>query len=416
MGIFDLFRPRGDEQQVAKAAQAMAGDSMSFSGLNDPAFYEFMRSGGGGPSASGVHVTTKRALQNTAVLRSVSLLSFSIGMLPLHLKDKTTKATAEHPVHRLLHRKPNSWQTAFEFRSIMQQRALTEGDAYALKVRSGGRIIQLVPLANCKPTQNPDWSLSYTVTRKDGGKVTYSQDDILHLRYGLSEDGITGLSMVKQAAEAIGLALSAERAAARIFSKGMIIGGVLKHDKHLSVEAFERLKESMAATEGADNAHQWKILEEGMDMVPFQAPGKDAQGLEQRQHQIEEIARVFGVPRPLLMMDETSWGSGIDVLGQFFVRYSLNPWFEAWQQAIERDLLTEAEADRYEAKFNAGGLLRGSMKDQADFFAKGLGSGGHQPWLHPDEPREWMDLPQRDDLPKPMGAEKGAENEPSQTS
>jgi HK97 family phage portal protein len=415
MGIFDRFRLKGRDQEGVSGAKAMAGDSMSFSGLNDLAFYEFIRSGATASTASGVSVSPKTALKNTAVLRSVSLLSFSIGMLPLHLKDKATKKNADHAVHRLLHRKPNAWQTAYEFRSMMQQRALTEGDAFALKVRSGRRIIQLVPLANCKPEQNADWSLSYTVTRKDGGKVTYSQDDILHLRYGLSEDGFTGLSLVKQAAEAIGLALSAERAAARMFSKGMIVGGVLKHKSTLSPEVFERLKASMQEAEGAENAHKWKILEEDMDMVPFQAPGRDAQGLEQRQHQIEEIARVFGVPRPLLMMDETSWGSGIDVLGQFFVRYSLNPWFEAWQQAIERDLLTEAEADRYEAKFNAGGLLRGSMKDQAEFFAKGLGAGGHQPWLHPDEPREWMDLPQRDDLPMPMGAQKGASNEPSKT-
>ncbi|AHD09528.1 phage portal protein [Phaeobacter gallaeciensis] len=416
MGIFDRFRLKGRDQERGLDTKAMTGDGMSFSGLNDPALYEFIRGGTTSATASGVSVSAKTALKNTAVLRSVSLLSFSIGMLPLHLKDKVTKENAVHPVHQLLHRRPNAWQTAYEFRAVMQQRALTEGDAFALKVRSGRRIIQLVPLVNCKPTQNSDWSLSYTVTRKDGGKVTYSQDDILHLRYGLSDDGFTGLSLVKQAAEAIGLALSAERAAARMFSKGMIVDGVLRHPNQISPEVFERLKASMQEAEGAENAHKWKILEEGMDMTPFQAPGRDAQGLEQRQHQIEEIARVFGVPRPLLMMDETSWGSGIDVLGQFFVRYSLNPWFEAWQQAIERDLLTEAEADRYEAKFNAGGLLRGSMKDQADFFAKGLGSGGHQPWLHPDEPRAWMDLPQRHDLPEPMGAKKGASNEHSQTS
>lgn len=415
MGIFDIFRASGGQTKEALSPRAMTGEGQLFSGLNDPAFFEFLRNGGGGASASGVHVTTKRALQNTAVLRSVSLLAFSIGMLPLHLKDKTTKEVADHPLHRVLHRKPNAWQTAFEFRSIMQQRALTEGDAFALKVMSGKKIIQLVPLSNCKVVQNPDWSLTYTVTRKNGGDVKYRQEDIFHLRYGLSEDGFTGLSMVKQAAEAIGLALQAERSAARMFSKGMIVGGFLKHKDKLSPEAFNRLKESMADGEGADNAHKWKILEEGMDMQSFQAHGKDAQGLEQRQHQIEEIGRVFGIPRPLLMMDDTSWGSGIDVLGQLFVRYSLNPWFEAWQQAIERDLLTEAEADKYEAKFNAGGLLRGSMKDQADFFSKGLGAGGHTPWLHPDEPREWMDLPPRNDLPQPMGAQKGAQNEPSQT-
>ena len=413
MGIFDRFRLKGREQEGVRAARAMVGDSASFAGFDDPAFLEFMRGGLGTGTAAGISVTPKAALRNTAVLRSVSLLSFSIGMLPLHLIDKKTKGTANHSLHRLLHRRPNTWQTSFEFRTFMQQRALTKGDAFALKVRSGNKVLQLVPLANCEPKQNPDWSVSYVVTRKDGSQVTYAQDQIFHLRYGLSEDGVTGLSLVEQAAEAIGLALSAERAAARMFSKGMIVGGVMKHPGKLSSEAYNRLKESMQEDAGADNAHAWKVLEEGMDMVPFQAPGRDGQGLEHRQNQVEEIARVFGVPRPLLMMGETSWGSGIDVLGQLFVRYSLNPWFEAWQQAIERDLLTEVEADLYEAKFNAGGLLRGSMKDQADFFAKGLGAGGHQPFLHPDEPREWLDLPKRDDLPEPMGVKKGAANEPS---
>ncbi|MEX5600710.1 phage portal protein [Pseudophaeobacter sp. C1-32P7] len=414
MGILDLFRLKGRDQSDVGQAKAMAGEGMAFSGLDDPALYEFIRGGDAGVTQAGVPVSVSSALKNTAVLRSVSLLSFSIGMLPLHLKEKATKdVAAQHSVHRLLHRKPNGWQTAFEFRVLMQQRALTKGDACALKVRSGNRIIQLVPLANVKPIQNNDWSITYQVTRKDGRKIDYHQRDIFHLRYGLSDDGVSGLSMVKQAAEAIGLALQAEKSAASMFRNGMVLGGALKHPNTLSPEAYGRLKESMAQGEGAANAHKWKILEEGLEIETFRAPGKDAQGLEQRQHQIEEIARVFGVPRPLLMMDDTSWGSGIDVLGQLFVRYSLNPWFEAWQQAVERDLLTDAEADTYEAKFNAGGLLRGSMKDQAEFFAKGLGSGGHQPWLHPDEPREWLDLPKRDDLPEPMGAKKGASNEPS---
>jgi HK97 family phage portal protein len=415
MGIFDFLRPTGDAGQFVQP-QAMAGESFGFSGLDDPMLLEFLRSGGAGLTSSGAAVSEKTALRNTAVLRCVSLLSFSIGMLPLQLKDKRSKETAkDHPVHRLLHRRPNSWQTAFEFRSLMQQRALTKGNAYALKVRSGNRITQLVPLANVTPQQNDDWTITYKVRRKNGSLVSYAQDQIFHLRYGLSEDGVTGLSLVKQAAEAIGVAIQAERAAAKLFQDGMIVGGVLKLKGKLSAEAYERLKESLNANSGAENAHKWKILEEGMEMAPFAAPGRDAQGLEQRTHQIEEIARVFGAPRPLLMLDETSWGSGIDVLGQFFVRYSLNPWFEAWQQAIERDLLTEAEAEMYEAKFNAGGLLRGSMKDQADFFAKGLGAGGHHPFLHPDEPRDWLDLPQRDDLPKAMGLKKGGQDEPSKT-
>jgi len=415
MGILDIFRRT--ESTGKTDVRAAAGEGAIFSGFDDPAFYQFMRNGGGSQTESGANITAKTAMKNTTILRCVSLIAFSIGMLPLHLQHKDDKTNAkEHPLFRVLHRKPNAWQTAFEFRSLMQQRALTDGDAFALIVRSGSRVTQLVPLdgSRVQVTQRSDWALEYTVNRGSNGAQVFQQSDIFHLRYGLSDDGFTGLSLVKQAAEAIGLALQSEKSAARMFRNGMIIGGALKHPGKLSPEAYERLKSSMNDDAGAENAHKWKILEEGMELEPNTQTGVQAQALEQRKHQIEETARPFGVPRPLLGVDDTSWGSGIDVLGQFFVRYGLNPWFEAWQQAIERSLLSDADADVYEVKFNAAALMRGSMKDQAEFFAKGLGSGGHTPWLHPDEPRDWLDLPRRDDLPPAMGQQQtGGPNEPA---
>ena len=419
MGLMSFLRgsgasaPAARVEPVVQAAasgpvrpRAAMGSAGTFFGLDDPALLEFIRGGAGALTQSGASVTPENAMRNTTVLRCVSLLSFAIGQLPLHLQNKATKQKAtNHPLYRLLHRKPNAWMNSFEFRSLMQQRALQYGGAFALKVRSGNRIIQLVPMANARTTvrQRDDWTLEYEFQRPNGGKIVYQQRDVFHIRYGLSEDGITGLSLVKMAGEAIGLAQQTEKAAARLFRNGMIVGGALKHPGQLSPEAYDRLKASMDDSQGAEEAHRWKILEEGMDMVPAGSSGRDSQALEQRKHQIEDIARAFGVPRPLLGMDDTSWGSGIDVLGQLFVRYGLNPWFEAWQQAVERDLLTEAEADDYEVKFNAGALLRGSMKDQAEFFAKALGSGGHAPWMHQDEVRELQDLPARDDLAQAMG-------------
>lgn len=414
MGLLNFLR-RPDAEE-ATSVSAMAGEVGYFGGFDDPAFKEFMRSGGGGQTSSGASVTPKSAMKNTTVLRCVSLVAFSIGMLPLRLQEIETKENAkEHPLYKLLHRKPNAWQTAFEFRSYMQQMALEYGNAYARIVRSGNRIIALVPLQSRRVTvsQRTDWALEYKLDRENSGPIVLQQSDVFHLRYGMSEDGISGLSLVSQAAEAIGLAQQAERASARLFKNGMMVGAILKHPGKLGPEAFERLKSSMSEKEGAENAHKTMILEEAMDIeVPAQT-GRDSQTAEQRKLQIEEIARPFGVPRPLLGVDDTSWGSGIDVLGQFFVRYGLNPWFEAWEQAIARSLLTDAEADIYEAKFNAGALLRGSMKDQAEFFAKGLGSGGHTPWLHEQEVRDWMDLPQRNDLPPAMGAQKETTNEPA---
>lgn len=405
----------------APEVQAMAGEAARFLSFDDPAFKEFMRGGYGALTESGATVTAKAALRNTTVLRCVSLISFAMGWLPLHLRNKETKGKAtDHPLFRVLHRKPNAWQTAFEFRTLMQQRALgangdgNRGDAFALIVRSGNKVTQLVPLRteSVKPRQRSDWSLEYEYTHPGGGRVVYPQQDIFHLRYGLSEDGISGLSLVKEAAEAIGLALQTQRAAARLFRNGMLVGGVMAVKDKLSPDAYERLKAQMAEREGAEAAHRWIIAEQGLEAKPFSQTGRDSQHIEQRKHQIEDIARAFGVPRPLLVVDDTSWGSGIDVLGQFFVRYALNPWFEAWQQAIERSLLTEAEADRYEAKFNEGALLRGSMKDQSEFFAKALGSGGHQPWMDYEEVRETMDLPEKEIAPNPISQQKEQGNEP----
>lgn len=393
----------------------MAGEALLFSGLDDPRLLEFMRKGAGVSTASGLSVTPDQAMRNTAVLRSVLLISNSIGMLPLHLQRRDDKTKAEdHPLYRLLHRRPNGWQTSMEFRQLMQRWALVEGDAIARKVMQGNRVIALVPISRSRWSveQLPTGDLSYKVTRKDAGPLILRQTEVFHLRGPISDDGYTGLSLVRQAAEAIGLAIQTEQAAARLFQKGMIVGQVLKHPGKLSPEAFDRLKASMAEREGAANAHKSIILEEGMDINAAPTTGRDAQALEQRKMQIEEIGRAFGVPRPLLGMDDTSWGSGIDVLGQFFVQYGLNPWFEAWQQSIERDLLTDAEAEIYQAKFNPAALLRGSMQAQSDFFAKALGSGGHQPWMDAAEVREALDMPKRENLP-PAAGQSGGGNEPA---
>ena len=413
MGLFDFLR-RASADEVARP-RAMAGESVIFSGLDDPALLEFIRSGGGASTSSGLTVTPEQAMRNTAVLRSVLLISCSIGMLPLHLQFRDSKAKAlDHPLFRVLHRRPNGWQTAYEFRQLMQRWALVDGDAIARKVMVGSRITALMPVQRSRWTveQTPTGELSYRISRKDNSPLVLRQGDIFHLRGPLTDDGYTGMSMVRQAAEAIALAIQTERAAGRLFEKGMIVGQVLKHSGKLSPEAFERLKASMAEREGAANAHKSIILEEGMELNAAGTTGKDAQAIEQRSLQIEEIGRAFGVPRPLLGMDDTSWGSGIDVLGQFFVQYGLNPWFEAWQQAIERDLLTDAEAETLQAKFNPAALLRGSMQAQSEFFAKALGSGGHQPWMLAEEVRDSLDMPKIDNLP-PAPGQMGGSNEPA---
>lgn len=380
----------------------MASVGAGYLSLDDPRLVEFLRMGD--VTATGITVNVERALRNPAMFRAVSLISYAIGMLPMQLIDEETKKKASsHPLYRVLHRRPNGWQSAFDFRTLMQLRALAKGDAYALVVRSTdvrtrtAKVTQLVPLDTdrVEAKQRDDWSVFYRYQPKNGAARQYEAKDIFHLR-GLSLDGLHGVSLVKQAAESIALALAAELAAGRLFKNGTFVGGALEHPSKLSPEAFNRLKDSLAEKEGAENAGKNLILEEGMKYVSFAASARDAQLADLRRMQVEEIGRVTGVPRPLLMVDETSWGSGIEALGRFFVQFALGPWFEAWQQACERTLLSDEEADRYAVKFNAGALLRGSMKDQADFFAKALGAGGQPAWMTQNEVRDVLDMPSKD--------------------
>ena len=418
MGLLDLFRsaPAAAAPQGVPAAPVFAdGSAVAFLGLDDPQIIEYLR--GGRVSASGITVSVEKAMRNTAVFRSVSLISQSIGMLPLHLVDKATKEKArDNPLFKILHRKPNSWQTAYEFRTLMQMRALVNGNGYARIIRGRDvvtrkdKILGLLPLNPdfVTPIQNADWTVSYRYQPNQGPQVVFAPQDVLHLR-SMSMDGISGMSLVRQAADAIGLAIAAELALGRLYRNGSFINGVLEHPKTISEPALVRLRAHWSNRfAGAENAGNTPILEEGLNYKPIGSTAKDAQSHETRGRQLEEIARIFGVPRPLLMIDETSWGSGIDVLGQFFVRYGLNPWFEAWQQAVERSLLTDAEAETLEAKFNAGALLRGSMADQGEFFARALGAGGQQAWMTPNEVRDVLDMPEHEggnDLTNPMTAQ-----------
>ncbi len=402
MGLFNRIFSRRDASPKAEAYD-----------LSDPRVIDYLFYGS--QSAAGEPVTVATAMRNPALFRAFMLISNAIGMLPLQLIEEDSKEKAiDHPLYRLLHREPNNWQSAYDFKAYLQMQALATGDGYALIVestdirRGGKKISRLIPVdsGSMRPVQNADFSVSYVYTPKKGVQQTLSSSQVFHLR-GPSLDGICGLSLIRQARDAIGLALATERASGRMFKNGTFVGVALTHKGKLSDPAFERLKASLAEKEGPENAGKSLILEEGMDVKAISSSARDSQLIEIRRMQVEEIARVTGVPRPLLMVDETSWGSGIEALGQFFVAYALNPWFEAWQQAIERCLLFGADKDRYAAKFNAAALLRGSLKDQADFLAKALGSGGQAPWMHVDEVRDVMDLPKREDPPNPMMGHNG---------
>lgn len=396
MGFFDRFRVKADDP----AAPARPGIGQAFAALDSKDLLDYIR---GGETASGECVTASKSLENMGLLRCVSLISESIGMLPLNLMERgDEKAYATgHSLYKVLKQRPNEFQGPYKFKSTMQLRVLLHGNAYARVIWRGNTVVRLVPIDSRKvtPKMNDDFTVRYEYQRPDGGIVTLAARDVLHLA-DLADDehGLVGFSRVQKARESIALALQAQKAAARIFKNGVMAGGALSYPNKLDAKQIKNIQESLENRyAGADQAHKWMVLEDGIKAEKWANSADDSQLQESRNHQIEEIARAFGVPRPLLMMDDTSWGSGIEQLGIFFVQYGLQHWFEIWEDAIENTLLSERERDSYYVKFNERALLRGTLKDQAEFFAKALGSGGSAPWMKPNEVRDLQELSKSDD-------------------
>lgn len=407
MGL--LSRLLGKTQPRAEIQSDSGGTAYR---ADDPAILEAIR-------ASMTGDIRTRILRNGALNRAIRLHCEVMGMLPLnllHSGDDMAKADG-HPVHRLLAETPNNWQSPYEFKRLMHWAMLRNGAAYAQVVKSMGRPIQLQPLYKFRvvPKQNADWSISYELTNSNGVKSVLRPGNVLAIRDLEVTDGFTGDSRVKQAMDSIDLSLTIKKAAQKLFENGMHVGGAIQSVTAMGKEARAQIKKDMAERTGADNAGKWLLLD-GFTANPFDQNLGDNQQIENIKLEIEEIGRHFGTPRPLLMLDDTSWGSGIEALGQFFVTYGLGPQFVNWEQAIGRDLLTEDDKRQYGAKFNEQALLRGSSQVQAEVFAKALGSGGHAPWMTQAEVREKANLPKKgsDELPANGQQKTGDSNVASQ--
>lgn len=408
MKLLDKLFGRSPE---AKSRPRASAEGITFQGLDDPALLEFIR--------NGQTTSANRMVRNMAALRSLSLISNGLGMLPISLYEAGSdkKVMREHQSHKLIRVKPNPWQTPMEFKSQMQLLLETEGNAYARIIRSGTRPIHLIPFekGRVQAKLGSNYRMQYTCTTENGNQLTLDQEEILHIRE-ISFDGVLGLSKRQLSEDVFELAASAQRAAVNVFKTGVMAGGSIEVQNALSDRAFDRMKQSLNDEySGAENMAKWMILEEGAKANQFSSTAKDGQQIENRNHQIEEVARLYGVPRPLLMMDDTSWGSGIEQLAIFFVQFTMAPRFVCWEQALARSLLTDRERETLYFKTNERALLRGTLKDQADYFAKALGSGGHQPWHTANEIRDLAEYPADSDpkfntLGDPSG--KKASNEP----
>lgn len=360
-----------------------------------------------------------------AAWRCINIIGGAIATLPLDLirrvDEKVRLPAVGHPLRRVLTVRPNPWQTPSEFRRMMQANLLLRGNAYARKVVLGSRVVALIPLHpdRVQAEQLDSFAMQYKVRGNNGAITAYAQKDILHLR-GMSLDGVTGMSVLSNMRESLGLALQTEKAGARLFKNGMLAGGVIEHPAKLSPEAAKNLHESLdAKNAGAENAGKWILAEEGMKFAPVSLSAEDAQWLGARDFQRYDIAMFFGVPPHMIGATEktTSWGTGIEAQGIGFVTYTLNDWIKTWEESIKRDLLPESEWESIDARFNVNGLLRGDAKGRWDGYVKALQWGVSSPnevrAMEDQNPREGGDIYY--DPPNTAGQTQKDSNEPAPT-
>ena len=380
MGIFSgLFRSR-DKPQNRTAGSGYA-------------FYF-------GGTTSGKAVTERSAMQMTAVYSCVRILAEAVAGLPLHLyrykEDGGKEKALDHPLYLLLHDEPNPEMSSFVFRETLMTHLLLWGNAYAQIIRNGkGEVIALYPLMPNRMVVDRDihGQLYYQYTRSTeeaptmkGVTVNLPPSDVLHIP-GLGFDGLVGYSPIAMAKNAIGMAIACEEYGAKFFANGAAPGGVLEHPG--TIKDPQRVRESWQSTfGGSGNSNKIAVLEEGMKYTPIGISPEQAQFLETRKFQINEIARIFRVPPHMVGDLEKSSFSNIEQQSLEFVKYTLEPWLVRWEQSIQRILLSPEEKKSYFAKFNVEGLLRGDYASRMSGYATARQNG----WMSANDIRELENL------------------------
>lgn len=353
-----------------------------------------------GSSTSGKRVNERSAMQMTAVYSCVRILSEAVAGLPLHLyqyTDKSSKEKAvENPLYFLLHDEPNTEMTSFVFRETLMTHLLLWGNAYSQIIRNGkGEVMGLYPLMPDRMTVNRDEKgrlyYEYMVSSDDAktlkdGTVRLSPYDVLHIP-GLGFDGLVGYSPIAMAKNAIGLAIAAEEYGSKFYANGATPSGILEYPG--TVKEPDKVRESWnAGFGGSSNAHKIAVLEEGMKYTPISISPNEAQFLETRKFQINEIARIFRVPPHMVGDLEKSSFSNIEQQSLEFVKYTLEPWLVRWEQAMQRSLIPQDDKSKYFIKFNVDGLLRGDYQSRMQGYATARQNG----WMSANDVRELENL------------------------
>ncbi|QBX25226.1 phage portal protein [Streptococcus gordonii] len=363
-----------------------------------------------GRTTSGKNVNEMTALQTTAVYACVRILAEAIASLPIHVykhTDEGKEQDVNHQLYYLLHDEPNPDMTSFVFRETLMSHLLIWGNAYAQIIRDGrGQVLALYPLLPDRMTVKRDdkGELYYVYQRseednpnfKDKGNIILKKSEVLHVP-GLGFDGLIGYSPIAMAKNAVGMTLATEEYGASFFANGANPGGVLEHPGILKDPS--KVRESWNQVyQGTNNSHKVAVLEEGMSYKTIGIPPNEAQFLETRKFQINEIARLYRIPPHMVGDLEKSSFSNIEQQSLEFVKYTLDPWVVRFEQAFQKALLLPDEKKTYFIKFNVDSLLRGDYQSRMNGYAIGRQNG----WLSTNDIRRLEDM-------NPLSKEEGGD-------
>lgn len=351
-----------------------------------------------GKSISGATVNEFSAMRVSAVYACVRILAESIASLPLHVyqyKDGGKERVPNHPLYFLLHDAPNHEMTSFIFRETLMTHLLLYGNCYAQIIRDmSGRVIGLYPLLPNRMTverdDNNEIIYRYTPTTAESqfdksAQVTLRRRDVLHIP-ALGFDGIQGYSPIAMARNAIGVAIACEEFGAKFFENDARPSGILKHPG--TIKNPDKLRDSWQTAFSGANHGKTAVLEEGVTYESISIPPDDAQFLDTRKFQLNEIARIFRVPPHMIADLERATFSNIEHLSLEFVKFSLNPWVIRWEQALCKALISPSERGKFFVKFNVDGLMRGDYQSRMAGYAIGRQNG----WLSSNDIREMEDM------------------------
>lgn len=345
-------------------------------------------------AAAGVRVSVESALSVSTLYACALVLGQDLGKTPLHLYRRKTRGkerATEHPLYRLIHRRPNRWQTPYQWRQMMQWHLVLRYNAYArIYYDAKAMPVELVPL-------HPDrvrverWlgadgvqNFRYRYTKPGGGEEVLTRFEVFHVR-GLTTDGIEGFSPLEVQRDSIGEAIAAQRYNGRRMANDARPGGIIEWPGHFEDDnEREKYRKSFERAQSGENSGRTAVLEKGMTWKEIGVKNTDLQFIELREMKAHDIAAVHRMPPHKVGLLKHATFSNIEHQGIEYVTDTLHPHFVNWEQELSVQLLTEEEQEEFFFEFLAEGLLRGDSKARGEFYAKRFQVGS----LSPNDIRE----------------------------